>query len=354
MSEQSGTPATPLVSVVMPVFNGERFLAVAIDSILAQTYARFEFVIVDDGSSDRTPEILSEYQARDARIRTHRHEKNLGLTAALNQGVQMATGALVARMDADDVSIPERFARQVEFLREHPEVAVVGSWVQRIGEDGKALGLQRFPPEPALVAWSMLFCNSLAHPSVMMRREAIAGPGPYSFEYPNIEDYELFMRLSRTHRLANIPEPLLRYRTWGGNVTRDAKHLHHGMRVLRDALAAIGVTVQDDHAAAMLGLSRDNYPREIADIRALAELIKRLRALYIQRVARDAQDRAAIDGDAGVKLLLLAALAAQQSPALAASLSATALRIAPGAALTFAAKAGSRVGSVLRRTLRPA
>ena len=354
MSDTTVPAATPFVSVVMPVFNGERFLALAIDSILSQSYPHFEFVIVDDGSSDRTAEILRAYQSRDARIRLHQHPRNLGLTAALNQGVQMAAGVYVARMDADDISLPQRFARQVEYLHANPDVAVVGSWVQRIDEDGKQLAIQHFPTEPALVAWSMLFCNSLAHPSVMMRREAIAGDGPYSFEYPNIEDYELFMRLSQTRRLANLSEPLLLYRHWGGSVTRDQKHLYHGMRVLRDASVGFGVPIDDEQAAAMLGLSRDNYPGEPSQIRSLGTLIGRLRERYVESIARDDADRGLINADAGVKLWLLAALAARRSPALAASLGMSAVRIAPMSAVTFAAKAGSRVRAGLRRTARRA
>jgi hypothetical protein len=240
----------------------------------------------------------------------------------------------------------------VAYLTEHADVAVVGSWVRRIDEQGQALGLQQFPTQPALVAWSMVFCNSLAHPSVMMRRSALAGAGPYSFEYPNIEDYELFMRLSQTLRLANIDEPLLLYRHWGGSVTRDQKHLYHGMRVLRDATAGFGITITDEHAAAMLGLSRDNYPAGTSELRALGDLILRLRQRYVERVARDETDSAIINGDAGVKLWLLAALAARRSPAVAASLVLSALRIAPSAAITFAAKAGSRVSNVLWRSAR--
>src|SRR5687768_9583402 len=160
-----------LVSVVMPVYNGERFLRDAVDSILLQTYRNFELIVVDDGSSDRTADILDAYEMQDSRVRVHRHERNAGIVAARNQGCRMARGGFIAVMDADDISLPHRLEIQFNYLRSHPEIAAVGGWVRRIDQNGLPGEVQHYPLEPAILAWSMLFFNSVAHPVVMFRSE---------------------------------------------------------------------------------------------------------------------------------------------------------------------------------------
>jgi len=160
----------PLVSAVMPVYNGERFVVEAVRSILAQTFGDFECVVVDDGSTDGTAKLLEAEQARDSRLVVHRQPSNLGFRAALNTGCALARGELIARMDADDISEPTRFEQQVAFLRAHPEVGVVGSAMQVIDDHGVRGRVKSYPAGGGLAAWSMLFFNSLGHPSVMMRR----------------------------------------------------------------------------------------------------------------------------------------------------------------------------------------
>src|SRR5262245_2206009 len=165
--------ASPLVSVVMPVYNGERFVLEAVRSILAQTLRDFELLVVDDGSTDRTAELLAVEQARDERLIVHRLPSNVGFRTALNAGCALARGELIARMDADDISLPTRLARQVEFLRQHPDVAVVGAAIQVIDGNGVRGRFKSYPVQPGLAAWSMLFFSSLAHPAVILRRDAL-------------------------------------------------------------------------------------------------------------------------------------------------------------------------------------
>src|SRR5688500_3733490 len=124
------------VSVIMPVYNGERFLRDAVDSILRQTYRNFELIVVDDGSTDGTSQVLDRYQDQDRRVRVHRHERNGGIVAARNQGCRLAQGRFIAVMDADDISIPERLARQIAFLEANPDIVAVGGWVCTISENG--------------------------------------------------------------------------------------------------------------------------------------------------------------------------------------------------------------------------
>ena len=211
-------PTTPAVSVLMPVFNGERFLAEAIDSILGQTFADFELVIVDDGSTDASPAILADYASRDSRIRVLR-QANAGIVAALNRGLPECRAPLVARMDADDVSEAPRLAVQIEYLRDHPDVTVVGTAVRLIAESGRPGPVLRWPVAPDAVRKALQRGNCLAHPTTVMRKDTVIAAGGYREQLRHAEDYDLWSRLAIRHRLANIPQPLLRYRIHGSQVS---------------------------------------------------------------------------------------------------------------------------------------
>ncbi len=209
---------TPRVSVVMPVHNGARYLAQAVESILAQTFTDFEFVIVDDGSTDDTPELLRRYEAADGRIRVYRQEK-AGLPASLNHGCRRARGAYLARMDADDIAFPDRLARQVEFLDRHPRVAMVGSAVVRIDGAGREIKRNVCPTSHAEIVAALREYTPFTHPTVMLRAEALAALGGYREAYGPAEDHDLWVRLSERYELANLPDPLLYYRVYPGQVS---------------------------------------------------------------------------------------------------------------------------------------
>jgi glycosyltransferase involved in cell wall biosynthesis len=216
--------STPSVSVVMAVHNGERWLAETLASLSAQTFGDFEVVVIDDGSTDGSAAILAEAAARDARYRVIT-QANFGLVASLNRGLAEARAPLVARIDADDVAEPERFARQVAFLSARPEVAAVGSAIRIIDGDGRFLRMQTYPCGPEAVAKAMLRGCALAHPAVMMRRAAVQTIGGYREAFRHAEDYDLWLRLGESHALDNLPEPLLRYRRHGGSVS--FRHRQH-------------------------------------------------------------------------------------------------------------------------------
>lgn len=212
----------PAVTVAMSVYNGERFLAEAIESVLAQTFGDFEFLILDDGSRDGTRAIIESFAARDSRIRPISRE-NRGLIASLNQLLAEARAPLVARMDADDVCMPERFARQVAFLESHPDHAVVGTWYEEIDQSGLR-GAAKHRDNPVGHAEVLAYIEQggapLSHPSVMYRRDVVLSVDGYHGAFRHCEDYDLWLRLASVTRLANIPERLLRYRHYDDQVSR--------------------------------------------------------------------------------------------------------------------------------------
>ncbi len=200
---------TPQVTVLMPVYNGEKYLAEAIESILTQTYTDFELLIINDGSRDRSVEIIQSYD--DRRIRLVNNEHNLGLVKTLNKGLDQALGKYIARMDQDDVSLPERLAEQVSYLDHHPKIGLCGTWIEVFG-----LGsyIEKYPTDHDTIKASLLFYNALAHPTVVMRKQMFEQYDlRYSIEYLHAEDYELWLRCSNCFEIANLGQVLLKYRT---------------------------------------------------------------------------------------------------------------------------------------------
>lgn len=337
----------PLVSVVIPVYNGERFIVAAVRSILAQTLRDLECIVVDDGSTDRTAELLAAEQAADPRLIVHRLPANAGFRAALNTGCALARGELVARMDADDVSLPQRLEQQVAFLQAHADVGAVGSAIQVIDEHGTPGRIKSYPTPSGLVAWSMIFFNSLAHPSVTMRRRVLEDAGFYPAGCAGgTEDYALFLDISRRSRLANLPGVLLQYRVWGGNMThtkweaQERSAVELLTRFLADALQ-FELSVEDAHA--LRGLSRDQYPPDAQVAARLGATIRALVPRFAARFRDSPLDAAAIRDDAGIRLWLLSALAMRRGSPVALSLAAKAFATSPRSLLSFSLKAARRL-----------
>jgi glycosyltransferase involved in cell wall biosynthesis len=210
----------PLVSVVMPVYNAERYVAEAIESILAQTFRDFEFLIIDDGSTDRSLSILKRYAERDPRIDLV-SRPNTGYLTALNEMLAMARGEFIARIDADDVALPERFEVQVAYLREHPEIVCLGSMVQCIDEAGRFLfeGHDFAMDHEAIQEEALRGCTPLAHCSMMMRREAVLAVNGYDPAFYLVEDLDLQLRLGERGKLVNLPQILQKYRWHGQSIS---------------------------------------------------------------------------------------------------------------------------------------
>lgn len=206
----------PLISVVMSVYNGKKYVREAVDSVLDQDCADFEFIIVDDGSTDGTAAILSAYT--DPRIRVIRQE-NRGLTRSLNRGIQEARGAYIARQDADDRSLPQRLATQAAFLLAHDDIALVGSAVEVLSNTGRHLATFRHPTDPSEIQKTLHNYNCFWHGSVMFRRDSFLALGGYDERFVTAQDYDMWLRFSERHRLANLAEPLYGYRFTADSVT---------------------------------------------------------------------------------------------------------------------------------------
>ena len=214
----------PQVSVIMPVFNGEQYVAEAIESILAQTFTDFEIIIVDDASQDKSPEIIREYERRDDRVRFLRQERNMGVSHSRNRGFRASQGEYIAAMDADDLCLPQRLERQVEFLMDNHDIGVLGAGTQAVAEDLSPLYAFDLPQQHALIAFNLFVGSFFVHPSTMIRRELLETVGGYEPNRRTAIDTELWSRLMWRTRFANLPETLLLYRRHAAqnHTTRDA------------------------------------------------------------------------------------------------------------------------------------
>jgi glycosyltransferase involved in cell wall biosynthesis len=209
---------TPQVSVVMPALNAEKYIAEAIDSILSQTFSDFELIIVNDGSTDATAEILESYRPSDARIRVYCQE-NAGGASAMNLGCEVAQGRYIARMDADDISLPQRLAWQVSYLDEHPRVGVCGTWVRTFGHSKQKL--VRYPCDPDIALCTLPFQMPFGGGSVMFDRRLHSERGVnYSPDVSATDDYLFILECSKFCAISSVPEVLYLYRQHPSQVTK--------------------------------------------------------------------------------------------------------------------------------------
>jgi glycosyltransferase involved in cell wall biosynthesis len=228
----------------MAVYNGEKYLREAIESMLNQTYTNFEFLIINDGSTDTTEEIILYY--KDERIRYVKNEQNLKLIASLNKGLDLANGKYIARMDADDISLPERLEKQVEYLEKNPEIGVLGSWVKTIGlTQNKEI---KFKSGYNNVRFELFFQNYLHHPSVMRSRDVLF---QHNLKYENFihaEDYAFWIKLSNYTKIDILPEFLLLYRLHGNNISEVHVEFQKKQtsQLRRIQLSDLGIELLDD------------------------------------------------------------------------------------------------------------
>ncbi len=206
----------PKVTVVMAVYNGEKCLREAIDSILNQTFKDFEFLIINDGSTDKTPEIIAGYN--DQRI-VIANQKNIDLTKSLNKAIKLSRGEYIARMDADDISLPRRLELEVAFLDNHEDVGLVGTMYYHIDKNDKILSVIPVPIEDEMIQEKLLKGNCFAHSSIMVRTEVLKKVGYYREEFKLAQDYDLFLRIAECCKVRNLEEALHQWRVVEQGIT---------------------------------------------------------------------------------------------------------------------------------------
>ena len=268
----------PRVSVVLCVYNQAAYVAEAIASILGQTLTDLELIIVDNGSTDSSPEVVHSFT--DPRIRYVRNERNLGHAGSLNRGRALARGRYLAIMDSDDISLPERLARQADFLDAHPDVAMCGSWVETFGA---RMELRRFPTEPAVLAASLLLSCPFSTPTVMLRRDAMLPEG-FDPRFGPAFDYAYWVAVANRAPVANLPEVLLKYRLHARQmtVTHRAAQLAGTRLVLRRQLETLLGEVDEAELDALMYV----FMNEVSDRPPTAQigrLFARLRRANRQR-----------------------------------------------------------------------
>lgn len=214
-----GNSTIPSISVILPVFNCEKYVGTAIESILNQTYEDFELIIIDDGSEDSSDKIIKTYANSDQRI-VHLKQKNKGLVVALNEGIKHSKGSFLARMDADDISLPDRFEQQIRYLQEHPDTSVLGGLISIIDKHGKFIRLGSYPFDRRELNKFIEDGSPLAHPTVMMRKKCLLEVGVYRAAFEHAEDYDLWLRFHSSGKvIENLPIPILKYRQHDTNVS---------------------------------------------------------------------------------------------------------------------------------------
>ena len=246
--------STPLVSVLMPVFNSENYLNETIDSILGQSFQDFELIVINDGSTDNSKIILEKYALKDVRIRVFDQE-NTGIIGALNKGLQLARGKYIARMDSDDVSLPNRLSRQVEYMETHPQVGACGTWIRYHGDKE---GEWQTPTDDQTIRCRLLFESVLAHPTVIMNRDILIKHNLcYRYDYQHAEDYDLWVNIAQHADLANIPEIHLLYRIHPGHIVQRHATLkiESANRIRLRQLEILGITPSPDELALHAALS---------------------------------------------------------------------------------------------------
>lgn len=306
------------VSVVMPVYNGEKHVEEAIESILSQKFIDFEMIIVDDCSTDNTARILKTFT--DSRLRIHRHSQNRGVAAALNTGWRHATASYIAIMHADDISLPQRLARQYDFFEQHPDIGILGCSIQCIDQTGKYLQTFIMQSSAALAGWELHFTCPLAHPTVMLRRDILERTAGYCADMNSVEDYDLWSRASDYTQISNLPEVLLHYRVWEGSITAQNQERMErqstiivqqitGRRVQQD------ITVEEANCLRRLSGSQiGKAPGSRGTVRKVVQIVDTLYHHYLERFDCSAEEKRLLVQNVALKLIVLCRLSVLIAP----------------------------------------
>ncbi|MBV8197723.1 MAG: glycosyltransferase [Candidatus Eremiobacteraeota bacterium] len=229
------------VTVLLPVYNGETYVGKAIESVLTQSFRDFELLALDDGSHDRTPEILARYAAIDPRVRVLRHD-NRGVGYTLNRGLREARGRYIAELGSDDLALPDRLEKQVTFFDAHDDYVAAGGYLLIIDCNDRGIGLRSYPTSDERLRACMLLYNPFGSPAMMYRRDDALAAGGYTDRFSTCEDYDFMLRLAKRGKVANLPEPLTAYRFHGASTksTKTLAQLRDTVAIKRVAFAEYG------------------------------------------------------------------------------------------------------------------
>jgi len=264
----------PKVSVLMPVYNAGVYLREAIESILDQTYLEFEFIIINDGSTDNSKEIILSYN--DPRIKYFENKENLKLITTLNKGLEIASGKYIVRMDADDISLPNRIEKQVKFMDSNPEVALCGSWFKAFGESNQ---IGKYATSNDDIRIRMLYQTQFCHPSVIIRKDILTqNKYKFDFNFIHAEDYELFVRISEKYKVANIPEVLLKYRQHVKNVSTSFKQtqVENSRKIIQMQFNEIGIEISLEEQELYSRFCYSNFSFSMEEINKLLIILKKI------------------------------------------------------------------------------
>jgi GT2 family glycosyltransferase len=305
----------PKISVVMPAFNAAEFLDEAVCSILDQTFRDFEFIIINDGSTDNTGRILDKYAKIDNRVKVFQ-QANEGMISALNRGCRVARGKYIARMDADDVSFPDRLEKQVKYMEKHPQIGILGTRICNIYKIGMTTGIWRPSTNSKMLKWTHFFGVCVCHPSVLMRRDVIEKLNFYSSDATYGEDVDLWLRASTITDFGNVPELLCKYRIWSGSSSQAASQLRRPVhaRLLASYIKEFLRIEPCMEAVEGLRQTRVGPPFEsFRQIRVTAHLLQRLYLTFVKENALTLNERKEISWDAAKKMATLALQASRFS-----------------------------------------
>jgi glycosyltransferase involved in cell wall biosynthesis len=271
----------PRISVILPVYNGVKYLREAVDSILNQTYSDFEFIIIDDGSSDETPQILDSYN--DKRIVRKTNPANMGLVASLNLGIEMAQGEFIAIMNADDISLPYRLQAQYDYMNSKPDVGFLGTNMCFIDAEGQVYRESLYDKsdilDGAYFHWRMLWENHLAHPTMMIRSAELKNASlSYCAELYVVEDYDLWLRAARVSKLAAHPQVCLKYRVHSESKSakfRIKRGLLKRQLQLRELALYAGMEIPPRVAQAIHPHPLEKAAIDLSDVRGAIEVVRR-------------------------------------------------------------------------------
>ena len=269
----------PELSIIMPVYNSVKYVAEAVNSLLSQSFTNFELIIINDASTDGSDNILKNF--RDSRIKLLNNNQNRGIVYSRNRGLAEARGKFIAQFDSDDVAMPDKFEKQMNFLKKNPGYGMVGSWVRMIDGDGKLMKEKwKLPAKPELIPAIMLFRNYFVQSTIVVRREAIP-KGGYKTGYDVVEDYQMWIDIAKNYKTWNLPEYLVNYRVHGTSATNsNTEHLNKQYRLIfNDLFQELNIDMSAEKFETHLTIKRND---PIESVTALRRIEKHLNLLILQ------------------------------------------------------------------------